>query len=55
MQDGFPERKKTYWGQHLWARGHFCTTVGNMTEEMIGNYTVNQSEKEKNEIFEVEE
>ena len=28
LQDEFPELKKRYWGQHLWARGYFCATVG---------------------------
>lgn len=27
LQDEFPELKKKYWGQHLWARGYFCATV----------------------------
>ena len=31
----FPELKKRYWGRHFWARGYFCVTVGEMTEEMI--------------------
>jgi putative transposase len=34
----FPELKKRYWGKHFWARGYFCVTVGQMTEEMIKNY-----------------
>jgi REP element-mobilizing transposase RayT len=25
--------QKKYWGQHLWARGYFCATVGSVTEE----------------------
>ena len=35
IQDEFPELKKKYWGQHLWARGYFCATVGNVTKETI--------------------
>jgi CO/xanthine dehydrogenase FAD-binding subunit len=35
LQDEFQELKKRYWGQHLWGRGYFCTTVGPVTEEMI--------------------
>ena len=31
----FPHVKKRYWGRHFWARGYFCATVGQMTEEMI--------------------
>jgi len=33
----FPHLKKKYWGRHFWARGYFCATVGQMTEEMIKN------------------
>ena len=38
LMEEFPELKKRYWGQHFWARGYFCTTVGEMTEEMIKHY-----------------
>ena len=31
----FPMLKKRYWGYHFWARGYFCSTVGQVTEEMI--------------------
>ena len=55
LQDEFPELKKRYWGQHLWARGYFCATVGTVTEEMIRNYIANQFNEEKNDIFKIEE
>ncbi|WP_396265796.1 transposase [Halobacillus shinanisalinarum] len=42
LQDQFPELKKKYWGQHLWARGYFCVTVGTVDEETIRNYIANQ-------------
>jgi putative transposase len=42
LQDKFPELKKKYWGQHLWARGYFCDTVGTVDEETIRNYIANQ-------------
>jgi putative transposase len=35
LQREFPELKKRYWGQHLWSRGYFCSTVGIVTEETI--------------------
>jgi REP element-mobilizing transposase RayT len=28
LQKEFPELRKRNWGQHLWARGYFCATVG---------------------------
>ena len=34
----FPELKKRYRGQYLWARGYFCVTSGEVIEEMIKNY-----------------
>ena len=34
----FPELKKRYWGRHFWARGYFCVTSGEVTEEMIEEY-----------------
>ena len=55
LQNEFPELKKRYWGQHLWARGYFCATVGTVTEEMIRNYIANQFEENRDEIFKVED
>jgi putative transposase len=55
LQDECPELKKKYWGQHLWARGYFCATVGNVTEEIIRNYIANQSSETKEDIFKIEE
>ena len=43
LQDEFSELKKRYWGQHIWARGYFCATVGEVTEEMISNYIEHQA------------
>ena len=55
LQEQFPELQKKYWGQHLWARGYFCATVGSVTEEMIRNYIANQGNSEKDEIFKIED
>ena len=38
LQDEFPELRKRYWGQHLWARGYFCATVGAVDEDTIKKY-----------------
>ena len=35
IQEEFPDLKKKYWGQHLWAVGYFCATVGAVTEETV--------------------
>ena len=55
IQDEFPELKKRYWGQHLWASGYFCGTVGSVTEKMIKEYIEKQDKKDIGEIFRVEE
>jgi putative transposase len=46
LQREFRELQKRYWGQHLWARGYFCSTVGAVNEDMIKHYVENQSENE---------
>lgn len=54
LQDEFQELKKRYWGQHLWARGYFCVSVGEMTEEMITKYIEEQG-KHDDDNFQVTE
>ncbi len=38
MQTEFPELRKQYWGQHMWARGYFCATVAAVNEATIKAY-----------------
>ncbi len=54
LQDEFPHLKKRYWGQHLWARGYFCATAGNVTEEMIRQYIENQPTDGPKDAFQVD-
>ena len=39
----FPHLQKQFWGRHLWARGYFCCSRGNVTDEVIAEYIANQS------------
>ena len=55
LQDEFPGLKKKYWGQHLWARGYFCATVGSVDKEMIQNYICGHTERDINENFKIED
>ena len=55
IQDEFPELKKRYWGQHLWARGYFCATVGSVTKEMIQEYINHQFEQSGQGNFKLED
>ncbi len=50
----FPHLKKRYWGRHIWARGYFCATVGQMTEEMIKNYLEHHFEPNPSDDFKTE-
>ena len=50
----FPVLKKRYWGQHFWARGYFCVTAGELTEEMIKEYLKHHFERKLNDNFDVE-
>ena len=38
----FPHLRKTYWGRHFWARGYFCCSSGNVTDEVIKQYIEKQ-------------
>ena len=54
LQEEFFELRKRYWGQHLWATGYFCRTVGAVTDEMIKAYIKQQSD-ESEETFKITE
>ena len=53
LQEEFPELRKRYWGQHLWARGYFCATVGAADEETIKAYIENQKWDEDEQVFKI--
>ena len=31
----FAHLRKAFWGRHVWARGYFCCSSGNVTDEVI--------------------
>ena len=45
--------KKRYWGQHLWARGYWVCSSGNITDEMWKEYIKNQKPPEPDDDFNV--
>ena len=53
LQDEFPELRKRYWGQHLWARGYFCASVGAVDEETIKKYIESQKWDEEDQGFKI--
>jgi putative transposase len=40
----YPSLLKQYWGRHMWARGYFCCSSGNVTDDIIKQYLENQNE-----------
>ena len=46
MLDEFGELNRQFWGRHLWARGYFAASSGNVTDEIIAEYIANQGRDE---------
>lgn len=56
MLEEFRTLKKQFWGRHLWARGYFVVTSGNVTDEVIAQYIADQDleERTKDDGFRVD-
>ncbi len=55
MRD-FRTIERTFWGRHLWARGYFVATSGNVTDEVIAKYIAEQDvEAQDDDNFKVTE
>ena len=53
LPDEFPELRKRYWGQHLWARGYFCASVGAVDEATIKKYIEDQRWDDDDQGFKI--
>ena len=42
MPQEFTPLGKQFWGRHLWSRGYFCRSSGNVTDEVVAAYIANQ-------------
>jgi len=51
----FDHLRKRYWGQHLWARGYFAVTVGNVNSDEVQKYIENQELHHKDDNFKISE
>ncbi len=54
MRD-FRTLNRTFWGRHLWARGYFVATSGNVTDEVIAKYIADQDIEPQDDDFKVTE
>ena len=57
LQLEYKEINKQFWGRHLWARGYFVASSGNVTDEVIAEYIRLQDieERKKGDNFEISE
>ena len=55
LQQEYESLRKRYWGQHFWARGYFCATVGAVDEATVKKYIEEQKwDDDGGEGFKVE-
>jgi len=54
LQEEFVHLRKRYWGQHLWARGYFCATVGSVSQEQVKAYIEQHELQSPDENFSIE-
>src|ERR1035441_6682853 len=45
--------RKRYWGQHLWARGYWVASSGNVTDQVWKKYIEDQKPEEPDDDFKV--
>ena len=54
MRD-FRTLSRQFWGRHLWARGFFVATSGNVTDDVIARYIDAQDVEPQDDDFKVSE
>jgi putative transposase len=53
LEDELADLRKRYWGQHLWAWGYFCASVGAVDEDTIKKYIESQRWDEDDQGFKI--
>jgi putative transposase len=51
----FEHLRKRYWGQHMWAKGYFAVTVGNVNQEEVQKYLEDQEMHHKQDDLKISE
>ena len=49
----FAEIRKACWGRHVWARGFFVSSSGNVTDEIVREYIEKQDVPQRDDNFKV--
>ena len=55
MLSEFKPLSQKFWGRHVWARGYFAASSGNVTDEVIMDYIKSQNQETDDDNFEVAE
>ena len=53
MLQEYSELRKMFWGQHIWARGYFAVSTGNVTDKVIADYIASQDEEPMDDDFKI--
>ena len=54
MMSEFKHLSRTFWGRHIWARGYFVASSGNVTDEVIMKYIEMQGKEPEDGNFRIE-
>ena len=49
----FADVRKACWGRHVWARGFFVASSGNVTDEIVREYIEKQDVVKRDDNFKV--
>ena len=55
LMRSFRELNRQFWGRHLWSRGYFVATSGNVTDEILKKYIEDQDVEPQSDDFKVTE
>ena len=55
LMRSFRELNRQFWGRHLWSRGYFVATSGNVTDEILKKYIEDQDVEPQDDDFKVTE
>ena len=54
MMSEFKTLSRAFWGRHIWARGYFAASSGNVTDEVIMQYIELQGKEPEEGDFRIE-
>jgi len=55
MMMEYKELNRAFWGRHMWARGYFAASSGNVTDDVIMKYIEQQGQESPDDDFKVDD